>query len=169
MAELTAQERAALARIELMDDPARLRTLIANARAQGSAVVEAAAFDRLCFVQPEATPGTVEHEVWQAIHALEEMLGEERGKTVRLTRTRQKIARDGEAKTVSDLARSAAPAKGFDLLRERDRLDLSFEAVILRHPKTFDGPETSAARDRLEEAGFDIQALIHSSRGDPHG
>ena len=155
MSDITKHERAALDVIETLNDPHRLRVLIGNARLKRSAVVEAAAFKRLCLVQPEANPGTVEHDVWQSIHALEELLREERGKTVRLSRTRQKIAKDGEAKTVSDLTTRPEPSQGFFDLIDRGHPELTFEVVALRHPKTFDVEVRKAARARLDAAGLD--------------
>ncbi|MDO6732011.1 hypothetical protein Q4577_18420 [Marinovum sp. 2_MG-2023] len=160
MKSLSPAERTALNQIERLEDPEKLRNLIANARRVGSVAIERAAFQRLCLVQPEATPGTVEHDVWQTIHALEEMLKDDRGKTVRLNRTRQKIARDGEAKTVSDLTLKPEVSTGFTNLIERGHPALTFEAVVLRHPKTFDGTIQAAARTRLENAQADVQQLI---------
>lgn len=164
MADLSKAERAALDRIPQLEDPERLRALIANARRMKSAPVARAAFARLCEVQPEATPGTVEFDVWQSIHALEEMLREERGKTVRLSRTRQKIARDGEAKTVADLTLRPDASAGFHDLVARGHPELTFEAVVLTHPKTFDAEIQVAARKRLSEAGVEAEALTREER-----
>jgi hypothetical protein len=165
MADLTAQDRMALARIEVLTDPQKLRTLIENAHRLGNAAVERAAFLRLCHVQPEATPGTVEHDVWQSVHALEEMLRAERGKTTRLSRTRQKIARDGEAKTVSDLTLKPDASQGFADLIDRRHPELTFEAVVLRHPLTFPPHVTAAARTRLADAGLDPDTFTQSPIG----
>lgn len=165
MADLSSQERAALAQISNIDDPARLKAMIDNARKQKSSAVEAAAFQRLCFVQPEATPGTVEHDVWQSIHALEQMLFDERGKTVRLSRTRQKIARHGEAKTASDLTLKPQASTGFDDLIARGHAELTFEAVVLRHPKTFSSSATAAAEARLQGAGIDTTQFTPTLQG----
>ena len=154
MADPTPAERSALAMIEKLEDPARLRNLVENARRTGSKLVEAAAFRRLCRVQPANAPDTLEHDLWQSIHALEEMLRDERGRTVRLSRTRQKIARDGEAKTAADLALKPTPSEGFAMLLERGHPELSFEAVVLRHPDAFDDDVRRAAATRL--AAFDL-------------
>ena len=158
MADLTKQETAALSAIETLEDPVKLRALMGNARRLGSATVERAAFTRLCAVQPSAEPGSIAFAVWQSIHALEEMLLEERGRTTRLTRTRQKITRDGEEKTVADLTLKAEPSAGFTDLIARGHPELTFEAVVLAHPETFEAPVIDAARTRLTEAGVETAA-----------
>jgi hypothetical protein len=167
--EISKAERNAIALIKGETDPDALRRWIANGRREGSSLVEREAFERLCFIQPEATPGTVEHDVWQSIHALEEMLREERGKTVRLSRTRQKITRDGEAKTASDLTLKDQASAGFSDLIDRNCPELTFEAVVLRHPKTFDDEAQTAARSRLEDAGVNVENLINSRKEIDHG
>ncbi|MCC5972668.1 MAG: hypothetical protein JJT81_01305 [Rubellimicrobium sp.] len=166
MTQLTEKERNALAAVAKIDDPARLRVFIVNARRERSPIVEAAAFKRLCEVQPEANPGTVEHDVWQAIHALEQLLLEERGKTVRLSRTRQKVARHGEAKTVADLTLKQEASQGFTDLVQRGHPELTFEVVALRHPMTFDADVQLAARKRLLEVGLDPDSFVNQGEKD---
>ncbi len=165
MSALDPKERMALEHIAQLEDPNKLRNLIDNARRLKAHNVERAAFARLCFIQPEANPGTVEHDVWQSIHALEEMLRDIRGKTVRLSRTRQKIARDGEAKTVSDLAMKPDASQGFSDLIELGHPELTFEAVVIRHPKTFTDAVQSAARSRLAASGLNPEDFDTALKG----
>ena len=86
------------------DDPAKLRQYMKNARQRGADEVYDAAFQRLISVQPSAEVGSVAHDVWRTIYAFEELLKEERGRTVRLMRTRQKIQRDGEVQWWTSLS-----------------------------------------------------------------
>jgi hypothetical protein len=151
---------AALARIPDMTDPERLRAVIANARRQNVPDVERAAFARLCEIAPAAAPGTIAHDVWKSIGALEEMLRDERGKTVRLSRTRQKIARDGEVKTAADLTLRTTASDGFNDLIARGHPGLTFEAVVLRHPGSFAPDVRDAAAQRLTASGIDVSTLI---------
>lgn len=144
---------AAMEFIRNSSDPGKLKTLIANARKLGSDGVRHAAQLRLYAILPSAKPGTVEHDVWQSIYALEGALAEERGKTVLLARTRQKIGRDGEIKTVADLVTGKA-TEGFTMLIDRGMPELSFEAVALRHPEQFEPAVLEAARRRLADAGI---------------
>jgi len=136
------------------DDPDKLKRMAANARRLGEAEIERAASLRLYTVLPSAEPGTLEHDVWRSIHALEGALKDERGRTTLLGRTRQKIARDGERRTVADLVRGKA-SDGFRMLMDRGMVDHTFEAVALRHQTLFEDEVISAAADRLRAAGAD--------------
>lgn len=132
------------------DDPAKLKQMVVNARRLGNAEVERAASLKLYSVLPSAEPGTLEHDVWRSIHALEDALSSERGRTTMLGRTRQKIARVGEQKTVADLILGHA-SDGYRMLIDRDMVDLTFEAVALRHPERFDADVLDGAIARLSE------------------
>ncbi len=90
------------------------------------------------------------------IHTLEELLGQERGRTSRLTRTRQKIAKDGIRKVLEDFATSAKPAEGFQMLIDRGLSELTGEAVVLRHADGFGDSVVDAARTRLAGAGVGL-------------
>jgi hypothetical protein len=127
---------------------AKLRNIIVNAGKAGDAEVQRAARLRLYAVSPAEAPGTLEHDVWRSIFALEDTLSEENGKTTRLSRTRQKIGRDGEHKTVTDLI-LGKPSAGFAMLVERNMIDHTFEAVALRFADIFAGEVLTAARGRL--------------------
>ena len=147
-----------LKNIENCDDPVKLRQYMKNARERGADDVYDAAFQRLISVQPSAQVGTIAHDVWRTIYAFEELLKEERGRTVRLSRTRQKIQRDGEVKTVMDLTLKADPSDGFLMLKDRGILKLSFEALVVARADRFPSDVIDAARARLEGHGFDYQS-----------
>jgi hypothetical protein len=128
--------RRALLQIANSNDPVGLERVMRNAQVKGNQEVARAAQLRRFFVLPSAEPGSLEHDVWQSIHALEDALTEERGKTTRLSRTRQKITRDGEILTVADLVMKPA-SEGYRMLLERKMHELTFESVALRHPTVF--------------------------------
>lgn len=154
MADLTTSEARALDAIKTTSDVEKLRAFAENAKRLGSDRVENAAFSRLCEVTPKAKPGTIEHDVWRSITALEEMLRSERGKTTLLSRTRQKISRDGEVKTAADLTLKPDASKGFHDLLDRGFPELTFECVVLRHHEKFDNNVLDAARQRLADVGL---------------
>lgn len=143
----------AMRMIEQSVDPKVLRQIAVNARGKGELAVARAAELRLYAVLPSEEPGTFEHDVWRSIHALEGTLTAERGKTTRLGRTRQKIARVGELDTIRDLVLGTKPSEGFFMLIERSMDDLTFEAVALRHPDRFDQAVLDSATARLQTVG----------------
>ncbi|MBJ7541951.1 hypothetical protein JDN41_00075 [Rhodomicrobium udaipurense] len=148
-----------VAMIAACDDPDKLRQWIANAKRGRAKDVEEAAFRRLIEVLPKEQPGSVEHDFWRTVHAFEHVLSEERGKTTRLARTRQKVVRVGEVETLKDWALGTKSTDGFATLIERCMPELTGEAIVLRHADHFDATVVEAARKRLEEAGVDTASL----------
>jgi hypothetical protein len=140
-------------------DPEKLKTLIARARERKEIDVEKTALRRLFFISPSERPGTVEHDFWQTVHAFEFALTQERGKTTRLARTRQKVERVGVVQTLKDWALSSSATDGFQMLLDRGMPDLTGEAIVLRHPDVFDEEIRAAANQRLKDAGVDINSL----------
>lgn len=140
-------------------EPEKLRLLIRNAKVQKNEEIETAAFRRLISLAPQAKAGTVEHDFWQTIHAFEESLTEERGKTTRLVRTRQKVQRVGVLQTLRDWALDKKETEGFSMLVARGMPEMTGEAIVLRHPGHFDEVVRTAARIKLEKAGIEIAAL----------
>lgn len=140
--------------ITTCSDSLKLRNWIKNAHREGAVGVEEAARRRLIEVEAskyiDDTSDPLVVEFWKSISALELALSEEKGKTIRLARTRQKITRVGVQKTLNDLALQVKPSEGYFLLRDRGMLDLSAEAVILRFPDRFDENVCNAARSRLD-------------------
>ena len=143
------------------DEPDALRRIMKNAKQRGGTDVYDAAFQRLISIQPSAQVGTIAYDIWRSIYAFEELLTEERGRTTRLQRTRQKIKNDGEIQTAIDLTLKKTPSDGFRMLKERGMLEMSFEALIVARPEHFPSNVVDAARSRLEVEGMDLQ-LAHA-------
>lgn len=68
------------------------------------------------------------------------------------SRTRQMIEREGAITALSKLAVSADLQQGFKVLRDRNQLDLSFEALITKYPKLFAKDVIEAAQWRLDNS-----------------
>ena len=139
-------------------DKEKLKTLAQRAREQGAKQVEEAAFKKFISIVPEADPGTLEHDFWTSIHAFEHVLSEEKGKTIRLSRTRQKVDRDGIVATLEGWA-NGKQTEGFDMLIDRGMPELTGEAVVLRHPGRFSEDIVEAARQRLIGSGCETEGL----------
>lgn len=146
--------------VDTCNNPEQLRTLVKNARNRGATDLAEAAFRRLVKILPSEQPGTVEHDFWRTVHSFEEVLSEERGRTTRLSRTRQKVSRVGVRQTLIDWALSKTETEGFTMLLERGLADLAGEAIILRHQDGFDAEVVRAARARLEASGVNTEAVV---------
>jgi len=159
---MTTKHAKMLAFIASCTDPTQLKTLIKNARARSEIELEKAAFKKLVSIVPSERPGTVEHDFWQAVHATEHMLTEQRGKTTRLARTRQKAQRVGIRQVLIDWAfvPVGQETEGFRLLLDWNMPELTGEAIVLRHPNSFDQSALEAARRRLEHAGVDVDTML---------
>jgi len=137
-------------------DAKKLRQLAQNADQKGEAELAKAARLKLYSILPGEEPGTIEYAVWQSVYALEDVLKQERGKTILLSRTRQKIGRQGVTQCVADLVLGSA-SEGFKMLQERGMLELSFENIALQFLDKFEERVLDAARRRLRDAGFPVE------------
>ena len=142
----------AMALIERSRDPGELRQIAANARQKGELGVANAADLRLYEVLPSAKAGTLDHDVWRTVHALEGILTRERNRTTRLSRTRQMIDKYGEFETVRRLILKEQSSDGFAMLIDRGMPDWTFESVTQRHPYRFDHEVLTRASARLRDA-----------------
>lgn len=68
------------------------------------------------------------------------------------SRTRQMVERDGAINALSKLVASAELQQGFRVLRDRDQLNHSFEALVGKYSCLFSNDVVEAARWRLENA-----------------
>jgi hypothetical protein len=127
-----------------------------NAKRLGRDNVYRDAFRQLCRVEGRDLSDPLEQEFAVVMRALEEALTEEAGKTKRLNRTRQKLARAGVRKTLADLALKTQPSIGFLKLVEFNMADMSAESSILKYRDQFDPEVVRAARERLEKYGISI-------------
>jgi len=148
-----------LAAIARCDSVRELRNYIANARRQGDLEIEQAAIRRLISLVPSEQPGSVEYDFWRTINAFEYALTNERGKTTRLNRTRQKAAKVGVVETLRDWALAKGSGEGFDMLLAMNMAEYTGEAIVLRHPDKFDAATIESAKRRLREAGVDVESL----------
>jgi hypothetical protein len=135
--------------IEICDNPKLLRQWIKNGLRENNVAVAMAARRRLYTILPSAEHGALEFDVWASIHALEELEGERRGKTVRLQRTRNMIREIGECACVERLLLKPTVSTGFDMLLDYGLPNLLFEAVALRHPSQFSEAALAKARERM--------------------
>lgn len=132
---------------------------MSNARRLNNDRVYTAAFQKLISIVPGERPGTLEHAFWRTMQAFEQILTEERGKTTRLARTRQKVQRVGVKETLIGFAMHPTSTQGFDMLIERGLPELTGEAIVLRHRNEFSDEVVEAAANRLKRVGVDIAKL----------
>jgi hypothetical protein len=149
-------ERKALLHIAAETDPDALLRVARNARGKSS-VVEKAALRRLADVSAKHAPGTVEHECWQMVHAVEALRRLNGRKGARMQRFRPKIAKDGEIGALEYCALNQTD--GFDEVMDYGTPELTAEAIVLRHAHHFSTAALTAARMRLEQRGVRIDEV----------
>lgn len=95
----------------------------------------------------------VELEALKAVYAYEEILMmKHNGRRVRASYTWRMIGQHGIIETIERLVRTRKSQSGFVELAKMGMQDLTFEAVVLRNPKSFTQEALSRARQRLGEA-----------------
>jgi len=93
----------------------------------------------------------VELELLKALYAYEEVLSEKNKQRTSASRTWQMIKRHGIISAAERAVNRKIEPAGYKLLVAMGLHDLTFEAVIVRHPDKFSQEVVSLAKARLEE------------------
>ena len=146
--------------IKKCEDPLLLRSMIRNAKkeisTQGHNMIQAnqiliSARDRLWQVcaSQENPKDYIERALWVALYAYEYVKSDVRGRSTRATRIRNSIKLLDIKSAVSKVI-LRGNTQGLNLLKEWDRLDVSFEAVVVKYKSKFPENVVNAARRNLE-------------------
>jgi hypothetical protein len=140
---------------DTLDDPKLVRVLLENAqRAKRDDLVFQCQV-RLAQLEGKRYETPLEQEFWAAVRAAEELASAKNGKTTRLIRTRQKVARVGIKRCLEDWAFHKGTTQGFDILVDGGHPELTGEAIVIRHSDEFSPEAVAAARARLVRHGID--------------
>lgn len=133
----------------------QLRTVMANARRLKNAEAYNQAFSQLCTILPGAEDGAQDDPIsevfWKAVHAAEEVRPTTNGRTTRLTKLRQKTAREGVVGTIETVVLKPTAGDGFETLREAGMPELLFESIVLDNPDRFSPEAVAASSMRLSQ------------------
>jgi len=130
-----------------------LLTIASNARGK-SQDVEQAALRRLATISAKHASGTVEHDCWTMVHTIEAIRRLNGAKVWRMNRMRPKIENEDEVAALEYCALNETD--GFAEVLAYGLPELTAEAIVLRHSAHFSDAAKTAARLRLQKAGFEI-------------
>jgi hypothetical protein len=145
-------------------DPQLVRNLLDNASRLGKPDLVLECQVRLAQIEGSKYKSQLEREFWTAVRAAEELKTAEKGKTIRLTRTRQKVDRVGIEQCLIDWATAPGVTDGFQTLVTGGKADLTGEAIVVRHAEKFDIKVVNFAKKKLIEHGIDLATFSYSPR-----
>ncbi len=94
-------------------------------------------------------PTAVEREAYEAVYAYEEAATKLNGRTTRASRTWPVIAKKGVIAAIEGIVTRKKETPAYRKLAEMGMEDMSFEAVVLRHPEAFTEKAIAASAARL--------------------
>ena len=92
----------------------------------------------------------VELEALQAIYAYEEVLSKKNGRRTSAGRTWPMVKQHGIIRAVERAVNRRTDASGYLALAEMKMQDITFEAVVLRHPRRFSAEAVRRSAERLK-------------------
>jgi hypothetical protein len=97
------------------------------------------------------TPTDIERDAWEVIYAYEEALFVKHGKRVGANYTRRKIKKDGMVAAIEHAVKQAKETAGYAMLKDMGLPDLTWESLVVKHPKHFSPEAVARAKQRLDE------------------
>lgn len=93
----------------------------------------------------------VDRALWEALYAYEYLKSQDKGRSSRATYLRRKIAQTDIVTAVSASVLKGGRTTGLQALHDMDRLDVSFEAVVIKHASAFAPAVVEAAKKTLAD------------------
>lgn len=149
-----------LSYIERTNDPVLLGNIIDNSRKEKPGVTkeEAEEARKRSLVQlwkvvanNNAPLTSLEWDLWYALAAYESLLGFKNGKKSYARRLRQKIKRSDIFEAACGAVRNGGGSFGFRYLVEMNRLDASFESIVIKHADAFPDDVVERAKRTLAQ------------------
>jgi hypothetical protein len=97
----------------------------------------------------KATTQAEEHSL-QAVYAYERVMFLERGRKTRATRYWQMITKLGIIVAMESIVKNPTQSAGYQALVKMGMQDMSFEAVVLRHPDVFSAEAVTQSKQSLD-------------------
>ena len=95
------------------------------------------------------TTAAEEHSL-QAVYAYERVMTLDRGRKTRATRHWRMIDKVGIIATMESIVKSPTQSAGYQALVKMGMQDMSFEAVVLRHPDVFSAEAVAQSKQSLD-------------------
>ena len=95
------------------------------------------------------TENPVERALWTALAAYEDLKSGDSGRPIRATYLRRQISKSDIVTAVSSSVLKGNKTSGLQSLQRMNRLDASFEAVVVKYPLAFDPAVVQAAQRTL--------------------
>ena len=149
-----------LSYIERTNDPVLLGNIIDNSRKEKPGVTKEEAIEARkrslaqlwkVVANNNAPLTSLEWDLWYALAAYESLLGFKNGKKSYARRLRQKIKRSDIFEAACGAVRNGGGSFGFRHLVDMNRLDASFESIVLKHADAFPADVVERAKRTLEE------------------
>lgn len=140
--------------VKLSNTPDGCARQARNAEARGrSDIAKAARRKRVALLAEQYSDAlsSAERDAIEVTLAYEEVLARKNGRKTRANRTWQMIDEYGILAAVARIVTRRKETDGYALLVEMGMEDMTFEQVVLRHPKEFDVDVIAAARSRLSD------------------
>jgi hypothetical protein len=97
----------------------------------------------------KATTEAEEHS-FQAVYAYERVMTLARGRKTRATRQWRIVTRLGIIAAMESIVKNPTESAGYEALVKMGMQDMSFEAVVLRHPDVFSGEAVAQSQQSLD-------------------
>lgn len=132
------------------DDPIKLNNFIQNAARKNVDIVKGAAIRKFASIVPDHIPGSLAYDFWSMVNAYEAVQSELRRTRIRLDKTRARAEEEGIEAVLTHWILTNRQHHITERLIAYNMMDLTADAVLIRHKSNFPAKARRAATERIE-------------------